>query len=1254
MFAKPPSKKTETQASGPKSLPKPKTVSVKTGVKGQQTKKIKSDNKSMKSKPASRPDPGYSLYSTADTADQVSDAFCEIEACEKILTQLKHASKHRGKPKAKKKNHELSSPKETHSLPRALNDNPAVFTPSDFDTQYGTVFPFGAGHFLKNVHSQDYANNPIFNSRLTSSTPDPDKQQTDLSTVKLLADKDQTNQDLPDHDISEVSSVPPSFNHLQNIADMLDIYKHLEYNHFQQIQEVATNEELKKLQNRLTQPLSAGRSCSNIEMDHNVQNQIPALQAGITNSGQVNENRLSEGFVVTDGLGFSMSPSLPTNFHSVPVTSATALSDMNAITDSELSSSLAPLQTYVNNSSVEIIPPQGWVKNSQQGSNSVHCSKGQGVDVSTVLCDAVSNNSVNPIEMPDTGRSEKSNASVGMHYVQLPRNNIISDGQIKVSSSRPEVSHDTNIMYTQQNGLFQIYRMTEPNSNESKSDNSDSTRNNAKAQSVLDKVPERDIPVSCAQNVNTMNSHLSSKNGTFRIELPNDTQTPNSPDISAVRNQNASGNGSSSAGGKIVFIPNDSGSQSLLGYVPGFPMIPVPSQLINWPVKNDGAPVIVQTAGSGNSSLGGLQGPAILQVLPQVPHNLSGSCCQSSSYAQVIAAGDIGIRKLRYLLKELKKCTKVAKDVKICRLVKEIDEAINAIPQLASTFNIQTEIDLAMQPLRSENSQLRRKLRLLNQQLKDRDLADGEKPKDVNVEILQLKTINETLQKVIKDEKEIKTRMASEIQYLYAEIQKMKVEKSKLVSQTSEKETEQLKHRQELNHEIQKCKHELDFLRKDHEIVLNKLEGVEKENHILQITVQQRDTEIDRLHEILQSMKESIYEFLDEIEQTRVKEKVWDHNSSNGLHRLLKILDEESSGYANDIGLTTRKKQKFKCIEETTSTAHLTRAALAYHDRKHVLAFRRMGADGRIGPASESELDMLVDMQSNQRLAGYDQDDLVVVDRRRTSSSSPVRLRNEPVTNLQHQFAATSAYKGERHRNVDGTAKNHHVQTQEKTVGHGGVFKEHEHKNSEQKKNPAQKYTMFSHPKQLDNNNYKMYNSNKYQGQSEGTEFSYAQSRYSVTDYFKKYHPEDPSTRRKQVYINTSSQPYHPEDPSTRQKQVYTNTSHPCLNVQSFREALNRPAVPLKQFRTSSEIDAGTIQSLEEPTTRNVQQMKSFKVIHDDRTVSAIDDDNLSSVSMATANTVDDSKFRKGIATLDANIAKLHQALQKTKLSMLS
>lgn len=51
--------------------------------------RLKTDSKG---KPPPRPDAGYSLYST-DSEDQVATAFEEMQACEKILTHLKHKQK---------------------------------------------------------------------------------------------------------------------------------------------------------------------------------------------------------------------------------------------------------------------------------------------------------------------------------------------------------------------------------------------------------------------------------------------------------------------------------------------------------------------------------------------------------------------------------------------------------------------------------------------------------------------------------------------------------------------------------------------------------------------------------------------------------------------------------------------------------------------------------------------------------------------------------------------------------------------------------------------------------------------------------------------------------------------------------------------------------------------------------------------------------------------------------------------------------
>ena len=58
--------------------------------------------------------------------------------------------------------------------------------------------------------------------------------------------------------------------------------------------------------------------------------------------------------------------------------------------------------------------------------------------------------------------------------------------------------------------------------------------------------------------------------------------------------------------------------------------------------------------------------------------------------------------------------------------------------------------------------------------------------------------------------------------------------------------------RQETLVETQKLRHDVDMMKRDQESTVNKLESLEQENHILQITLQQRDAEIERQQEVLE------------------------------------------------------------------------------------------------------------------------------------------------------------------------------------------------------------------------------------------------------------------------------------------------------------------------------------------------------------------------------------------------------------------
>ena len=64
-------------------------------------------------------------------------------------------------------------------------------------------------------------------------------------------------------------------------------------------------------------------------------------------------------------------------------------------------------------------------------------------------------------------------------------------------------------------------------------------------------------------------------------------------------------------------------------------------------------------------------------------------------------------------------------------------------------------------------------------------------------------------------------------------------------------ETDELKIKQECLSDTQKFRHEIEQLRQQTEGIEVKHESLEQENHILQITLQQRDAEIDKMQEVI-------------------------------------------------------------------------------------------------------------------------------------------------------------------------------------------------------------------------------------------------------------------------------------------------------------------------------------------------------------------------------------------------------------------
>lgn len=201
------------------------------------------------------------------------------------------------------------------------------------------------------------------------------------------------------------------------------------------------------------------------------------------------------------------------------------------------------------------------------------------------------------------------------------------------------------------------------------------------------------------------------------------------------------------------------------------------------------------------------------------------------------------VMTVKYLLGELK--TLVANhDGDAVRLISEVEQNISLLPVMVGSTNIQAEIALAVQPLRSENVQLRRRLRILNQQLLERERAERQtRPEACDMEVVALQSLNLTLQTQLNESRE-------ELDVLHQENMRLR--------KAAEDKDGDLKHLKDL------CELENSRLRLDVSEALaemqscqSKLKESETEKMALNLSLQQREAEIGKLQDIIRNLQKS-------------------------------------------------------------------------------------------------------------------------------------------------------------------------------------------------------------------------------------------------------------------------------------------------------------------------------------------------------------------------------------------------------------
>ncbi|XP_040460485.1 coiled-coil domain-containing protein 14 isoform X4 [Falco naumanni] len=212
-------------------------------------------------------------------------------------------------------------------------------------------------------------------------------------------------------------------------------------------------------------------------------------------------------------------------------------------------------------------------------------------------------------------------------------------------------------------------------------------------------------------------------------------------------------------------------------------------------------------------------------------------------------------------------------DLEMLRLMNEIEDCVSLLPAVVGSTNIQAEIALALQPLRSENAQLRRRLRILNQQLREQERSEKTSGQTCNYELVSLQSLNMMLQSQLKESLKGLESLQAKNEELLKIIESQKEENKHLAKDIQDKEEELLENKQHYDIHSTKLKIELEEALANVKSLQFKLEASEKENKILGITLRQRDAEVNRLRELTRTLQGSMAKLLSDLMVDNIRPK---------------------------------------------------------------------------------------------------------------------------------------------------------------------------------------------------------------------------------------------------------------------------------------------------------------------------------------------------------------------------------------------
>ncbi|XP_052014770.1 coiled-coil domain-containing protein 14 isoform X2 [Apodemus sylvaticus] len=267
-------------------------------------------------------------------------------------------------------------------------------------------------------------------------------------------------------------------------------------------------------------------------------------------------------------------------------------------------------------------------------------------------------------------------------------------------------------------------------------------------------------------------------------------------------------------------------------------------------------------------------------------HVQDAKLAQTVQPAETVSQTAERVRVAKCLLGELKALIAEQEDSEVQRLVAEVEVCISGLAAVSGHTNVEAEIALALQPLRSENAQLRRQLRILNQRLREQEKTEKGPG---NLELFSLQSLNMSLQSQLQESLKSQELLQSKNEELLKVIENQREENKKFTTLFKDKEQTLLHNKQQFDIEMTRVKMELEEAVTNEKNSRFKLETAEKESQILGITLRQRDAEVTRLRELTRTLQNSMAKLLSDLSVDTARCRM-----GNSLTRsLLNVYDQQ-------------------------------------------------------------------------------------------------------------------------------------------------------------------------------------------------------------------------------------------------------------------------------------------------------------------------------------------------------------------------